>query len=292
MTNAQSMNGKRVLITGATNGIGEVTAVELAKAGADLTLVARSKDKADATLAKLRTAAPNANVEFLFGDLSVMSEVQRVANEFKRKHQRLHVLVNNAGATFSSRQVTSDGFEMTFALNHLGYFLLTRELLDVLKASAPARVVSVASEGHRLGRVDFDDLNSEKGSYKGVFVYSTSKLANILFANELARLLEGTGVTSNSVHPGVVNTGFAKNTPGWFNVAAKAISMFMLSAEKGAQTTLHVATAPELKDVTGKYFAKSRLKRPAGHALDAEVAKRLWAVSEELVNKALRTAPK
>lgn len=281
------MSGKRVLLTGATNGIGEVTAVELAKAGAKLTLVARSQQKAEATLQKIRAVAPDADVEFLYADLCVMKEVRRVAQEFKAKHQRLDVLINNAGATFSNRESTPDGYEMTFALNHLSYFLLTRELVEVLKASAPARVVSVASEGHRLGRIDFDDLQAGKGSYKGVFVYSTSKLANILFSNELARRLSGTGVTSNAVHPGVVNTGFARNTPGWFNVVIRAFSAFMLSPEKGARTTLHVATAPELGDVTGSYFARQKLKRPARAAQDEAAAKRLWEASEALVNQAL-----
>lgn len=282
MADPQSMSGKRVLLTGATNGIGEVTAIELAKLGADLTLVARSKDKASATEQRIKAAAPNARVEFLFADLSVMSEVRRVASEFKARHSRLDVLINNAGATFSSRSVTSDGFEMTFALNHLGYFVLTTELLDVLKASAPSRVVSVASAGHKLGSINFDDLQSERW-YEGVRAYSNSKLANILFSNELARRLQGTGVTSNAVHPGAVKTGFGKNTPGWFKLAVQLATPFLISAEKGARTTLYVATAPELEGVTGKYFAKQKEKRPARHALDAEVARRLWEETYKLV---------
>lgn len=276
------MTGKRVLLTGSTNGIGEVTAIELAKMGAELTLVARSKEKADATLQKIKAAAPTANVEFLFGDLSLIADVRRVASEYKARHKKLHVLINNAGATFSKRELTKEGHEMTFALNHLGYFVLTTELLDLLKASAPARVVSLASEGHRMGKINFDDLESAR-RYDGVFVYSTSKLMNVLFSFELARRLEGTGVTSNAVHPGVVNTGFGKNTPGWFSVVVKTFSPFFLSAEKGALTTLHVATSPDVEKVTGKYFAKSREKKPSKAALDAEAAKRLWEVTEKIV---------
>ncbi|MFL5320431.1 MAG: SDR family oxidoreductase [Myxococcaceae bacterium] len=276
------MEGKVALVTGATGGIGRITARELAKAGADLTIVARSKDKAAETLAEINAAAPNAKVDVIYADLSEIAQVRAAAAEFKKKHDRLHLLVNNAGAVNMERHVTKDGFELTFAVNHLAYFVLTNELLDLLKASAPARIVSVASDGHRIGKIDFDDLQGEK-AFGGMKAYTQSKLANILWSNELARRLQGTGVTSNSVHPGVVATGFGRNSPGFFNFLVKLGSIFMITPEKGARTTLHVATSPDVGNTTGAYWAKRKPSRPAKQALDEAVGKRLWEVSEQLV---------
>lgn len=275
------LQGKICLVTGATGGIGRVTARELAKMGAEVTFVARNQQKADETLAEIRAAAPNAKVDVILADLSELSQVRKAAAEFKRKHDKLHLLVNNAGAVNMNRAVTKDGHELTFAVNHLAYFVMTNELLPLLKAAAPSRVVSVASDAHIMGKMNFDDLMGEK-SYGGMTAYNQSKLANILFARELAKRLEGTGVTSHAVHPGVVNTGFGKNTPGIFNFFVKLGSPFMRTPEKGARTTLQAATSPEGASTTGMYWKNSRIAKPARQALDDAAAKRLWEVSEQL----------
>ena len=209
-TRDESMAGKVCLVTGATSGIGEVAATALAAKGATVVLVGRNPEKAAATAERIKKVTGNPSVEFLIADLSQQSEVRRLAEEFKAKHDRLHVLVNNAGAMFADRRESPDGIELTFALNHLGYFLLTNLLLDTLKASAPSRVVSVASYAHRMvPALDFDDLQFRE-KYSGFKVYGASKLANVLFTKELARRLEGTGVTANSLHPGFVATSFVE----------------------------------------------------------------------------------
>jgi NAD(P)-dependent dehydrogenase (short-subunit alcohol dehydrogenase family) len=244
-------------------------------------MVARDKAKGEAVRAEIQSAAPGSQVDLLLADLSSMQEVRKVAEEFKAKYKRLDVLVNNAGAIFTERQVTPEGFELTFATNHLSGFLLTNLLLDVLKASAPARIVNVASEAHKSGRVDFDDLQSEK-SFLSFRVYGTSKLMNILFTNELTRRLEGTGVTANSLHPGVVGSNFGKNTSGIFRLGVMIAQPFMISSKKGAETSIYLASAPEVAGVSGKYFSRKRPKRPRRVATNPEIAKHLWEVSEKL----------
>lgn len=284
-----TMQGKVCLITGATNGIGKATALALAQMGATVVIVGRNPAKCAAVVGEIQHLSGNDAVEALVADLSIMAEVRRVAEQFKAKYQKLHVLVNNAGGAFGKRQVTSEGFERTFALNHLNYFLLTSLLLDTLKASAPARIVNVSSDAHKRAHLDFDDLQSEKGSF--VFnAYGRSKLAVVVFSYELARRLSGTGVTCNVLHPGLVRTGFANNLGA---VPSAAIGFFMrfvgLTPEQGAQTSVYLATSPAVENVTGKYWEKSR-EVPSGRvAYDEATWTRLWEDSDKMV-AALATA--
>ncbi|MBZ0282729.1 MAG: SDR family oxidoreductase [Anaerolineae bacterium] len=277
------MNGKICLVTGATNGIGKATAQALAQMGATVVIVGRNPAKCAAVVSEIKQISGNNNVEALVGDLSVMAEVQQVADQFKAKYQKLHVLVNNAGASFLKREVTAEGLEKTFALNHLSYFLLTNLLLDTLKASAPARIVNVSSDAHKGARLDFDDLQSEKGNF-GANAYGRSKLANIVFSYELARRLSGTGVTVNVLHPGLVRTGFASNMGV---VLSTVIDFFMrfvgLTPEQGAQTSVYLATSPDVENVTGKYWVKSKAVSSSPASYDEATWTRLWEASDKLV---------
>jgi retinol dehydrogenase 12 len=281
------MKDKVVLITGATNGIGKVAATELAKQGATVVIVGRSAEKTLATVKEIQEATGHQQqVDYLLADLSSMADVRRLAAEFKKKYSRLDVLINNAGATFTTRQETVDGYEKTFATNHLSYFLLTTELLDLLKASAPSRIVSVSSDAHKVGKFDFEDLQF-RNSYgaMGFASYGTSKLGNILFTYELARRLEGTGVTANVLHPGVVATGFGHNNTGFFRFALKLIQRFTgLTPEQGADTIIYLASSPEVEGITGKYWEKRKQISSSTASYNVETAKRLWEVSERLVN--------
>jgi len=273
---------KICLITGATAGIGKATAHGLAKTGATLVITGRNRDKAAATVAELKAASNNQKIEFLIADLSSQAEVRRLADEFKQKHDRLDVLVNNAGGVFVKRQTTVDGLEYTFAFNHLAPFLLTNLLLEPLKAAAPARVVTVSSAAEQTGKIDFDDLQSEKryGSFRA---YSSSKLENILFSNELAKRLEGTGVTSNALHPGFVASDFGKNNPGLMSFAIGLLRPFAINVEKGAATSIYLASSPEVEVVSGKFFTKSAQANPSNPiARDGTIAYKLWEVSKEL----------
>jgi len=269
------------LVTGATSGIGRVTARALAQQGHRVVLLARDARKAEEAAAEIRRAAGHDRVETLTCDLSSQAQIRGAAEEFKRRHDRLHVLVNNAGAVFMKHGLSPDGIEQTFAIDHLAYFLLTNLMLDLLKASAPARVVNVASAASAGGHIDFDDLELKRG-YSGFRAYSNAKLANILFSNELARRVAGTGVTSNAVHPGVVATGFGRNDNGLFTLLVKLARPFFLSEESGAQTSIHLAISPEVEGVTGRYFVKRRPRRPPREALDETVARRLWDVSARM----------
>ena len=269
------MNGKIVLITGGTSGIGRVTVRELARLGAKVVVVGRDPAKLDAI--KRETGA-----DAIRADLQLVGEARRVAAEFRDKYARLDVLVNNAGAVFSARQVTAEGLERTFALNHMAYFTLTAALLDLLRASAPARVISVASEASRGGRIDFGDLQMER-RYLGVRQYCNTKLMNLLFAFELSRRLQGSGVTSNAVHPGTVASGFAMQGAGLFGILARIARPFLIGEEKGVRTQIWAASEPTLAAVTGKYFVRRREKSPVRAALDPAAARRLWEESEKLV---------
>jgi NAD(P)-dependent dehydrogenase (short-subunit alcohol dehydrogenase family) len=275
------MNGKTVLVTGATNGIGLVTARELSRMGAEVIIVSRKADKCAAVSEAISTETNNP-VEFIAEDLSTLAGIKQAAAGFKQHHTPLHILVNNAGGFFNKRLETPDGLEMTFALNHLSYFLLTNLLLDVLKASAPARVVNVASGMHMGARLDFDNLQGEK-RYAGFRSYGQSKLANILFTYELARRLEKTGVTVNALHPGYVDTGLSLNNGFFFRVFARlSARLFGRKPEEGAQTSIYLAASPEVEGVTGKYFANCKTVDSSPETYDRATAEKLWQVSLEL----------
>lgn len=270
------MNGKIVLVTGATSGIGLVAARALAGQGATVIIHGRNPEKTRAV-----AAAVPGKVETALADLSSMAEVRKLAADLKNRFPRLDVLLNNAGAINHKRVVTKDGFELTFAANHLAYFLLTKELWPMLGPGA--RVVNVASEASRAGRLNFDDLQSERG-YSGWAAYATSKLQNILFTFELARRLPP-GVTANALHPGAIASNFAQNA-GWMGVAWKLFSPFLRSEEKGARTSIYLASSPEVEGVTGKYFIDCRQKRARKDAYDEAAARRLWEESERLTSSA------
>jgi NAD(P)-dependent dehydrogenase (short-subunit alcohol dehydrogenase family) len=272
------MKGKVCLITGATAGIGEVTALELARLGATVVIASRSPQRCADTVARIREATGNPAVDFIAADLSSQAQVRRLAEEFQRRSPRLDVLVNNAGGFFMRRARTVDGLEMTWALDHLSYFLLTLLLLDTLQASAPSRIVNVASDAHQGGRIHFDDLQGER-SYRGFRAYAQAKLANILFTYELARRLEGTGVTVNALHPGFVATRFAKNNSLIVRLGASIAGLFALTPAQGARTSIYLASSPEVEGVTGQYFVKCKPARSSPASYDRETARRLWEVS-------------
>jgi NAD(P)-dependent dehydrogenase (short-subunit alcohol dehydrogenase family) len=285
-THMTDLTGKVALITGATNGIGEVTARELARMGAHVVVVGRSREKTERVVQTIQAETGSTAVTPLLADLSLQREVRRLADEFQARFQRLDLLINNAGATFEKRYVTAEGLEMTFALNHLAYFLLSALLLDVLKQTAAqtgeARIVNVASTAHRTAALDFDDLQAQK-RYIGFVAYGRSKLANLLFTFELARRLQGTGVTVNAIHPGGVRTGFAQNDPGITRLLWNLLTPFLRTPEQGAETLIHVATDPALRGRTGGYYADNRLTTASAAAQDVEAQRRLWAASEALV---------
>ena len=277
------MNQKPIcLITGATSGIGEVTARELARRGMHVIIVGRSAERVAATVARIKQAT-GVDVETLIADLSSQAGVRSVAETFLQRYQRLDVLINNAGGFFASRQISADGIELTWALNHMSYFLLTNLLTDILRASAPARVVNVSSDAHRSGVMRWDDLQFTR-SYNGWAAYAQSKLANILFSNELARRLEGTGMTSNALHPGFVATRFAHNNGIiWGGLMALMQRLFGITPEEGAQTSIYLATASEVATISGRYFVKSRETSPAPQAQDMAAAARLWEITERMI---------
>jgi retinol dehydrogenase-12 len=276
-----AMQGKMCLVTGATSGIGLVTARVLAYQGATVVVAGRNPERGTATVNRIRQESGNSAVELLLADLSAQVQVQQLAEEFLRRFARLDVLVNNAGAIFSRRRLSPDGIEMTFALNHLGYFLLTNLLLDTLKASAPARIINVSSDAHRRGYVNFVDLQGQH-HYSGWRAYCQSKLANLLFTYELARRLEGTGVTANAMHPGFVATGFGRNNHGLFAMLIRLAQLTALSPERGAETLIYMATSPELAGITGTYFVKKRSVTSSRASYDQVAAQRLWQLSVEM----------
>ncbi len=280
------MQGRTCIVTGASSGIGRVTALELARRGATLGLVCRDRGRGDETLAEIAEKTGHRDVKLHLADLSSQAAVRQVASELLATYPKIHLLVNNAGVINLKYSTSPDGIETVFAVNHLAYFLLTNLLLDRLKASAPARIVNVASDAHKFVRgVNWDDLGWKRG-YKTMRVYGQSKLANILFTTELARRLEGTGVTVNAVHPGPVATRFGQNNGAVATFLTRVLAPFFRTPEQGAQTSIHVATSPTLEGVTGRYFANCREARPSRAALDAESARRLWEVSTKMTGAA------
>jgi NAD(P)-dependent dehydrogenase (short-subunit alcohol dehydrogenase family) len=276
------MQGKVVVITGATSGIGQVAAERLAGMGARIVLVARDKGRGEAALAKVRQAGPGPVHTVHYADLSRIAEMKRVAAEIAAAEPRIDVLINNAGALFSSRQVTPDGLELTFATNHVAYFVVAHGLRDRLLAAAPtARVINTASDAHKGNKLDFNDLQSAK-SYSGFKVYGRSKLANILYTRELARRWAGTGITANSLHPGFVATRFGDQSGGMLSRGVRIAKTFAISEEKGAQTIIYLASSDEVANINGKYFYKCRVATPTNEAQDDEAARRLWVETEKL----------
>jgi NAD(P)-dependent dehydrogenase (short-subunit alcohol dehydrogenase family) len=282
---AASMEGKVCLVTGATRGIGRAAAWELARMGATVLVTARDPGRGRDTAEEIRRDTGR-EVAVLEADLASQASIRRLAEEVRRRTDRLHVLLNNAGAIYTERRLSPDGLELTFALNHLGYFLLTNLLLDLLRNGAPSRVVSVASEAHRGGRIDWDDLQGERRYRGGWKAYGQSKLANILFTRELARRLRGSGVTANCLHPGVVATGFGRNNRGIFGTLVKLAAPLFLSAARGADTAVWLASAPEVASVSGEHFARRKPIRSTPAGEDMEAARRLWEVSEKLTGLA------
>jgi NAD(P)-dependent dehydrogenase (short-subunit alcohol dehydrogenase family) len=274
------VEGKICIVTGSNTGIGKETARGLAQRGATVVLACRDVAKAEAARADIAASTGRGDLAVMPLDLGDKASVRAFAAAFRARYARLDVLVNNAGVYARERGTTRDGFETTFGVNHLGTFLLTQELLPLIRASAPARIVTVSSNMHRSGEMVWDDLMFERRRFWGVPVYQQSKLANVLHAFALARRLAGTGVTVNALHPGVVGTEIMRGVP---RLLTAPVKLFLLSPEKGAACSLHVATAAELAGVTGEYFEKSRVGRPAAAARDEAAQERLWEVSERLV---------
>ncbi len=274
-----SMDGKTIIITGATSGIGEVAAVRLAEKGARIVFTARDPERGEVTIRKLHQANPNAEHVYHLADLSRLSEMKRVGATLAQEPQ-IDVLINNAGALFNKRRETEDGLEMTFALNHMAYFVITNLLLPKLKSGG--RIVTVASNAHRGARLDFDDLQTRRG-YVGFPVYSKSKLCNILFNRELARRIAGTGVTANCLHPGFVATRFGDDSGGLMRTVLKvAKPIGAISPEEGAQTIIYLASSPQVNNVSGEYFYECKPATPTAEARSDEDAKRLWEISQQI----------
>ena len=278
----EPMAGRTVLITGATSGIGRATALGLARMGAHLAITGRDRVRTEDAAREIR-AAGGGRVALFIADMSSQTEVRELAEQVLQSLPRIHVLINNVGGYFATRHVTADGLERTFALNHLAPFLLTNLLLEKLKQSASARVVTVSSNAQATGRIDFSDLQGER-SYSGARAYSQSKLANVLFSYELARRISGTSVTANALHPGLVSTSFGAENPATVQrIFIPFLRPFMKSPAQGAATSIHLASAPELEQVTGRYFANRHAKKSSEPSYDQASAAQLWQVSTDLV---------
>ena len=274
-----SMEGKICIITGANSGIGKATAIDLAKMNATIVMMCRSKERGEEAQKKIIELTGNKKVDLLLCDLSSQESIRKFVSEFKSKYQKLHILINNAGIMLSKRVISVDGFEMNFAVNYLASFLLTNLLLDVLKKSAPSRIINVSSAAHRMAKMDFDDLQSEKRKYRLFKIYGTSKLALMLFSYELNRRLEGTSVTVNTLHPGVVNTNLGQDQSSFSRGFAK---LFFKKPEKGAETSIYLASSQEVEGITGKYFIKKQQKQSSEESYNEDYAKRLWELSTEM----------
>jgi NAD(P)-dependent dehydrogenase (short-subunit alcohol dehydrogenase family) len=279
------MHGRSVLVTGANQGIGKAAALSLAQRGARVTIISRNADRGRAAVADIEAASSSKGVDLIVADLSSHADVRRAAQEFKSRHATLDVLVNNAGVFVPKRRTTVDGFEETWAVNHLAYFLLTHELLDLLKASAPARIVNVSSDAHRHARMHWDDLEFANHRYSAWRAYAQSKLANILFTYELARRLEGSRVTVNALHPGVVASGFGRTYFGPMALLYAIGGPFMLSPERGAKASVYLASSPEVAEVTGRYFSRCRPEKSSGVTYCRASQRKLWALSDEMTKR-------
>jgi NAD(P)-dependent dehydrogenase (short-subunit alcohol dehydrogenase family) len=280
------MQGKTVVVTGATSGIGEVAADRLAQKGARIVFVARDKERGQETLKHLRAIAGHDNHAAHYADLMRLSEQKRVAKEIADSEPQIDVLINNAGALFNTRQLTEDGLEKTFALNHMSYFTVTNVLLDKLKATPGARIVSTASDAHKGAKLDFNDLQAAK-RFSGFSAYGKSKLCNILFTRELSRRLAGTGVSANCLHPGFVGTRFGDQSGGIVSWGVRLAKNFALTPEQGAQTIIYLASSPDVDGKSGGYYFKSKLATPTEEAQNDADAKRLWDASAKIAGVGL-----
>jgi NAD(P)-dependent dehydrogenase (short-subunit alcohol dehydrogenase family) len=278
------MTGKTVAVTGASSGLGLEACIQLARMGADVVMIARDERKGDSAFADVTRRSQSSRVSLVLCDLSSLDAVRALAARLQATLPRLDVLVNNAGSVSPVRQTTVDGLEQTLAVNHLAGFLLTNLLLGLLRKSGAARIVNVSSVGHRSGDIDFDNLQFERGGYSTMKAYGRSKLANILFTRELARRLDGTGMTANCLHPGAVATNIWSYAPWYARPILALATRFMLSAEEGAGTIVHLAASPEVEGRTGGYYEKNRLVEPSAAARDAQLAARLWEVSRQLTS--------
>jgi NAD(P)-dependent dehydrogenase (short-subunit alcohol dehydrogenase family) len=275
------MQGKVAVITGGTSGVGQVAAERLAGMGARIVLGARDQSRADAALQKLRGLAPGEKHSVYYGDVSRLADLHRLAEEIRAAEPRIDVLINNAGAMFGQRQVTKDGLEVTFATNHMSYFVLTHGLREQLAAAGSARVVNTSSHAHYRARIDFDDLQFER-NYKAFPAYSHSKLCNILFTRVLARRLATSGITANSLHPGFVKTRFADQSGGSMARIIGLMKIFAISPEKGAETIVYLASSADVANTTGLYFYKCKPVEPSKAAQDDAAAERLWKETAKL----------
>lgn len=280
------MNGRTCLITGATDGIGKEAAIELAKKGCNLILIGRNKEKGEKVVEQIRKIAESyVDIDYFTADLMLMKEVSRVADEVSRKYPKIDILLNNVGAYFAFRGVTEEGFERTFALNHLGYFLMTKKLLPLIEKSNYKRIVNVSSSAHYGIDFEFDNLNGEK-KYSGFDIYKKSKLANVMFTYELAKRVKDKGITANCLHPGFVSTNFGKNNNFlWRNVIRVAMWLTAINVKDGAKTSIHLACSDEVKDITGRFFANCQVKKGSSKAKNDEHNRKLWDISEDYVKK-------
>ena len=275
------MGGRTCLITGATSGIGKAAAIGIAKLGANTAIVSRDRKRGEAALEDIRKQSGNDSVHLLVGDLSSQESVRKFAEEFRQNFKSLHVLVNDAGVLLTKHSKTADGIETTFAVNYLSVFLLTNLLLDMLKSSAPSRIVNVSSATESGGKINFDDLNGER-KFKGLGAYTQSKLALTMFTYELSRRLEGTGVSVNALHPGAIRTNLGHGNRGLLGIGFSFVKLFFSSPEKGARTVVYLASSPEAEGISGKYFSNCSVARSSELSRDEESQKRLWQVSARL----------
>ena len=277
----RSMQNKICIITGANSGIGKATAIGLAKMNATIVMLCRDKERGESAQNEIIELTGNNNVDLFLCDLSSKKDIHNFAIEFKSKYQNLHVLINNAGVMLSKKDISVDGFEMNFAVNHLAPFLLTNLLLDILKKSAPSRIINVGSAAHRMGKIDFEDLQRENKKGRPMGLYGNSKLAMTLVSYEFSRMLENSNVTVNVVHPGLINTNLGRDRSSTSKRFAKK---FFKSPEIGAETSIFLASSPEVEGITGKYFAKKKAKSSSKISYNEEYAKRLWDISLEMTN--------
>lgn len=273
------MEGKICLITGANSGIGKATAIGLAKLNATIVMLCRDKNRGEIAQKEIIELTGNKKVDLLLCDLSSHEDIRKFVSEFKNKYQNLHVLINNAGVMKKQGSLSPDGFEMNFAVNHLAPFLLTNLLLDILKNSAPSRIINVSSAAHRMAKLDFDDLQSENKKLRLMRIYGISKLALMLFSYELSRRLEGTKVTVNTVHPGMVATNLGRDMSSSGQGFGKR---FFKTPREGAETSVYLASSPEVEGITGKYYTKKRQKNSSKKSYNEEDAKMIWEISAEM----------